>query len=389
MKIKNSVTVLLIAIILTSCVPLSTPIPMAIITLTSTAPSTPSPTKTSTPDPRILINSDSETYFVTERLLYSENTKTLNIDPIKVRITQSPSIETLVGDILWYMDDATGTRFIWNNHLLAWVPEFTTSKNYKNPEESPVVPLEAYYDGSNIGDSKYTPSSVALSDALYIAEHPELIAPDASYPYYRVTLFGNDKAMIGYQIGLTGPNQYLLINENRTKLLNTQPLPFSIYGIQQTRDEEGYIIYIAKKANWNPTNVNPYEILVTNMGFDKSAYDEWFQYPLILRYFANDPKVTGGELVPLFPSPDGQFQETNPNLFYYEKQPANPHVASLLSAHAIEIFEPYVRKDILRLYPQINKPFDADTNPGSYLIGYLPPQLSNMIHYTGVQQFYV
>jgi hypothetical protein len=321
--------------------------------------------------------------------MYSEIVKNLVIDPTMAQVAESPAIESLVGKILWYKDNAPNTRYIWNEHMAAWIPVFGISTDFRTPEASPTVPFDAYYDGSAMGVLEYIPSSSTLSDALYVAEHPGLIAPNASYPYYRVTLFGNDKAMIGYQIVLTGPNQYLLIDENTTQLSNKQPLPFNLYGIQQTKDKGGHIIYVMKKANWNPTNVNSPEILVTNMGFDKSAYDEWFQYPLILRYIANDSKVTGGELSPLFLSPDGQFQETNPDLFYFETQPANPHLASLLSADAIRMFDLSVQADILSLYPQINKPFNADTNPGSYLIGSLPSELSNMILYTGVHQFYV
>ena len=386
MKINYVVTGLLVAVILVSCVPPSTPPPTAIFRVTSIATSSLPPTKTSTPDPRITINSDSETYFVTERLLYSENTKTLNIDPIKVRVTQSPSIETLVGEILWYMDNSTGTRFIWNNRLSAWVPEFTTSKNYKNPEESPVVPLEAYYDGSKIGDSEYVPSSVALSDALYIAEHPELIAPDASYPYYRISLSVNKVGPNGYIIALTGPNQYLLTEQNTTKISRKNNKPFVYFGMQQTTDQMGNTIYIIKRASWNPTDENPNGIVAMNMGFDKDRYEAKIQYPLIFKFLDGEAHPPG-ELIPVFPY-NYDTNQFSPNTFSYSNDEPNPNVAALLNTNLISMFEDATQHQIKGLIKGYNKPFDAQTNPGSYLIPSLPPELSNMILFTSTQSWY-
>jgi hypothetical protein len=346
----------------------ATPIVMA---STAEAPTPQEPT--AVPDSRVALTVGAETFRVTTDVLYSEAVTNVNIDPTKAQ---------KIGEVLVHTD-ASG-RLLWNEHMQAWVPEFGTSMDYKSPETAPVVPFEAYYDGSKPGDAEYVPSSAALSDMLYVAEHPNLIASDASYPYYRVTLFGNDKARIGYEIGLTGPNQYLL-NENKTDTSRTLNRPFAYFGVQQTQDASGDVIYIIKKANWNPDG--EIKIITTNHGFDQAAYNEWFQYPLILKYLTNTPSMTG-ELVPLFLSPDGQFQETNPNLFYYETDPANPNVASLVSADAITMFSPGDQADILSLYPQINKPFDATTNPGSYLIDSLPPEMSNMILVTGVHQFH-
>ncbi len=328
-------------------------------------------------DARLELTVGAETFRVTTDVLYSEAVTNVNIDPAKAQ---------MIGDVLVYTD-VTG-RLLWNEHMQAWVPEFGTSMDYKTPEASPIVPFDAYYDGSKPDAITYIPSSAALSDMLYIAEHPDVIPSDASYPYYRVALFGNDKARIGYEIVLTGPNQYLITGENKTEVSNKKPLPFTYLGVQQTKDNNGNVIYVIKKANWNPTPTNEQNILVTNMGFDKSAYDQWFKYPLIMRYIAADSSVTGGELVPLFLSPNGQFQETNPNLFYLETQPANPHVAALVSKDLTGIFSQEVQNSIGLLYPQINKPFDEKTNPGSYLVGVLPSGLTNMIHYTGVQTFY-
>lgn len=346
------------------------------ITVASTVEA-PTHASTDVPDSRVALTVGAETFRVTTDVRYSESITDVNIDPAKAQ---------KIGEVLVYTDAAG--RLLWNEHLQAWVPEFGTSMDYKTPETAPVVPFDAYYDGSKPDASTYIPSSAALSDMLYIAEHPDLISPDASYPYYRVALFGNDKARIGYEIVLTGPNQYLISNENKTEVTNKKPLPFNYFGVQQTKDKDGNIIYVIKKANWNPMPTNERNILVTNMGFDKSAYDEWFKYPLIMRYIEADSSVTGGELVPLFLSPDGQFQETNPNLFYLETQPANPHVAALVSKDLTDIFSQEVQTSIDLLYPQINKPFDEKTNPGSYLIGVLPSGLTNMIHYTGVQTFY-
>lgn len=386
MKIRKIITVFLLPIILASCVPPSTPSPTAIITPTSTATSTPSPTKTSTPDPRISISFNSETFFVTDRLQYSENANTLNIDPLKVRVIQSPSIESHIGEILWYMDETTGARFIWNSNLLAWVPEFKTSMDYKNPEASPVVPLEAYYDGSNVGDPEYAPSSVALSDALYAAEHPELIASDATYPYYRATLAWSNETVIGYEIALTGPNQYLITDENKTDVARVLNRPFAYFGVQQTKNKDGSIIYIIKKANWNPTQLNEDEILTFNMGFDKSRYEEWFKYQLILDK-VTDPHTTG-ELSPVFPYEFGVYH-FNKDSFYVERQGHNPSVASLLDTSMINMFEPEIRQRIIDLYNGVGRQFDPNTNRMSILIGSLPLDLSNMILYTSVHQFYI
>lgn len=385
MNIKTFFLIVLVVILLTSCAPADSPT-TTISTLVTTATKTPSPTETSTPDPRISINFNSETYFVTDKLMYSGNTYTLNIDPLKVRITQSPSIESLVGEILWYTDDKVGTRFIWNDHLSAWVPEFTTSMDYKKPEESPAVPFEAYYDGSRISDPEYAPSSVALSDMLYVAEHPSMIAADASYPYYRVSLSVNKSGPNGYIIALTGPNQYLLTEQNTTKILRNQNKPFAYFGMQQTTDQKGNTIYIIKRASWNPTTENPNGIVTMNMGFDKDQYEAQIQYPLIFKFLDGESHPPG-ELIPVFPY-NYDTNQFSPNTFSYSNDEPNPNVAALLNTSMISMFEDATQHQIKGLIKGYNKPFDAETNPGSYLIPSLPPELSNMILFTSTQSWF-
>lgn len=363
--------------------PLSTPTPTASVTLTSTATSTPSPTRTSTPDPRISINFDSETYYVTDRLLYSENITTLDFDPTKVRTTQSPSIDSLDGKLLWYMDDTIGKRFIWNHYLSAWVPEFETNMDYAHPELSPSVPLKAFYDGSKPKDTKYIPSSVALSDMLYVAEHPGMIATDASYPYYRVSLSVNKAGPNGYIIALTGPNQYLLTEQNTTKISRNKNRPFAYFGMQQTTDQRGNTIYIIKRASWNPTTENPNGIVTMSMGFDKDRYEERIQYPLIFKFLDGE----AGELIPVFPYNYGTNQ-FSPNTFSYGYDKPNPNVAALINTNMISMFEDTTQRQIIGLANGHGVPFDAQTNPGSYLIPSLPPELSNMILFTSTQSWF-
>ncbi len=334
----------------------------------------------------ITVEIGGETVTVNTTVKHSETTKKLDVDPTKVQVTES---DPDIGKIYWYRDEANdNARYIWNEHIQAWTPEFGTSMEYAQPELSPYVSIDAYYDGSKVGDPIFIPSSVTLSDALYLIEHPDLIKEEsAGYPYYRVTLFGNNKYRVGYELVLTGPNQYLLADENKTDVSRSLDRPFAYFGVQQTKDTSGNIIYVIKKANWNPTEANPEQILTTNMGFDKAAYEEWFKYSLILTYLSNSTSMTG-ELVPIFPSPAGQYQADNANSFFYETQPPSPHVAGLQSVDAIQMFDPTTQALINLLYPQINKPFDAKTNPGSYLIGALPNELSNMILSTAVHQFY-
>lgn len=343
------------------------------ITVASTVEA-PTHESTDVPDSRIALTVGAETFRVTTDVLYSEAVTNVNIDPTKVQ---------KIGEVLVYTDATE--RLLWNEHMQAWVPEFGTNMDYAHPELSPSVPLEAYYDGSKPGDAMYIPSSVALSDALYVAEHPSLIASDATHPYYRVALAVDETGPNGYYITLTGPNQYLLTDQNTTYISRKENKPFAYFGMQQTSDENGNIIYIVKRASWNPTAEDPNGIVTMNMGFDKGQYEGWIRYPLIFKFLDVDAHPPG-ELLPVFPYEYNSYR-FSPDSFSYSTDKPNPNVAALLNTDMIAMFEPGEQQNIKNLINGYNIPFDAKTNPGSYLLSSLPPELSNMILYTGVQSW--
>lgn len=324
---------------------------------------------TATPDGRVQITVGSESISVTRDVKYRDGQTSVDIDPLKVQV---------VGDLLVYTTDAG--RLIWNENKAAWTPEFSTSMDYAHPELSPSVPFEAFYDGSKPGDAVYIPSSVALSDALYVSEHPELIADNATYPHYRAALTWSDETVVGYQIVLTGPNQYLLPKDVTTQIDRNTPKPFVYFGMQQTRDRSNNVIYVIKKANWNPTEASPNAVLTTNMGFDKARFEAMIQYDAIFERLSNNVNMSG-EIVPNFPYNFGVYRFDN-DTFYASRQGKNPNVASLLSTEMLSMFDIAVQQAILDLYNGVGKPVDAATNPGSTLIGSLPDDFTNMIHFS-------
>lgn len=368
---------------------LSTFILTACTTTTSTPTSTLSPTATplssltplpalsvtATLDSKIQLVVRGETFTVTRDVKYRDGQTAVDIDPSKAQ---------KIGELLVY-SDASG-RLIWNEHMAAWTPEFGTNMDYSRPELSPYVPLDAFYDGSKPGDATFVPSSVALSDRLYLAEHPEIIAADATFPYYRITLAWSDQTVVGYEIALTGPNQYLLTDEPKTDTSRNVNRSFAYFGLQQTLDRNNNIIYGIKKANLNPTPTEPDAILATTQGFDEATYDEWFQYAIIYKYLTNTPSMTG-EITPMFPLELGVYR-FDKNTFFSEGQPVNPNVASLLNTEMIAMFDADTQQEIIDLYNGVGKQFDATTNRMSISLDSLPPDLSNMILYTTVHQFY-
>lgn len=343
------------------------------IVLASTT-ATPEAAATAIPDSRVELAVGGEAFRVTTDVLYADGIANIDIDPAKAQ---------KIGELLVYTTD-TG-RLIWNENMAAWTPEFQASMDYTHPELSPSVPFEAYYDGSKPGDAVYVPSSIALSDQLYVAEHPNLIAPDASRPAYRVTLAWSDSTVVGYELTLRGPNSYLLSPGEVTVIDRTINKPFAYFGVQQTVDKNNNTIYVIKKANLNPTPENTNAILTTNQGFDQAKYNEWFQYPLILKYLTNDSTMTG-ELNPMFPYEFGTYR-FDVNTFLTEGQGPNPHVARLLNTGMISMFDAETQQEIKDLYNGVGKQFDVNTNPMSFGIDGLPLELSNMILFTSVQQF--
>lgn len=342
------------------------PIVMASVT------STPETAPTAIPDSRVELVVGAETFRVTTDVLYSEAVTNVNIDPSKVQ---------KIGDLLVYADSFG--RLIWNENNAAWTPEFTASMDFAHPELAPSVPFEAYYDGSKPGDTVYIPSSVALSDQLYVTEHPNLIAADASYPRYRVTLAWSDTTVVGYEITLRGPNSYLLPPDEVTQINRQVNKPFAYFGVQQTQDPSGDTIYVIKKANANPGG--EISVLATNQGFDKAIYDLLITYPRFSNEITNKPSMTH-ELNPMFPYDFGTYR-FNKNTFYADTQGANTNVAETLNTGMISMFDATTQQEIKDLYNGVGIQFDVNTNPMSFGLDSLPSDLTNMILYTTFVQF--
>jgi hypothetical protein len=218
--------------------------------------------------------------------------------------------------------DNRGHRVFWNKEKLCWVPEFGMSAIDKHPEAAPYVPLLAYYDGS-----------AHYSTAVYIAEHPGLIDPEASYPYYVASVRWTPGSIGGifFRVGVIGDGFNIFPNE--TKISYKVNKPYAYLGIQQTTDESGSIIYVIVKDSWNPTEANRDQSLPIYLGLDKTSYEEFAQYPLLF-LFTSNKKDMPGEIMPIFPASTMK----DVSRLSDENNPANPHVASLQNADVIKLF---------------------------------------------------
>lgn len=342
---------------------------------------TPVPPSTKVPEPTatasgIAVETGGETIMMTTKVIYGEVTN-LNFNPEKVQTTVTADGQK----VRWYRDETTNSRYVWNPELNSWTPEFTTSLDYAHPETSPKVAKPAYDDGSKPGEP-YFPSSVTLSDMLHLAEHPDLISKAASHPYYKVNV-NWDSTGAYYSISIVRDGRGGFTGPEETRLSYKIPKSFAYFGLQQTTDDSGNIIYVVKKANWNPTTENPNGILPTNQGFDKATYERRIQYPITSKALSNATDMSG-EWVPVFPSPPGTFG-FNPATFSFRGESTNPFVAKLQNPSTINIFDE--RQFIINIFNAINsdnQPVAGPRNPNSVALKSLPLQLSNMILYTGL-----
>lgn len=307
-----------------------------------------------------------ETFTVTRDVKYRDGQTAVDIDPSKAQ---------KIGDLLVY-SDAAG-RLIWNEHLASWTPEFGTSLDYMNSESAPMVPFDAYYDGSKPDDSVYIPSSATLSDRLYFAEHPGIISVDSPHPHYKV----NMENTFGYMISIYPVNEASFPPSELTQVKFKEPKSFEYFGIQQTEDLSGNKIIVIKKANSNPDATDPNNTIhTTNMGMDKFIYDQAVEHPLMFK-FLTDSREAVGQMMPMFLPPPGN--SVRPESDFREVGTLeSPAVFALQSQDDINIFPQEVQNLILAMYPRAGENFDATTNPKSINLTELPPGLSNMILYT-------
>jgi len=337
--------------------------PIVLASTTATPETAPA---TAIPDSRVDLAVGGETFRVTTDVLYTEAATNLNIDPSKAQ---------KIGEQLVYVTDFG--RLIWNEHMAAWTPEFPTSMDYEHSDTAPVVPFDAYYDGSPPDAAVYIPSSVTLSDRLYFAEHPGVIAPDAAHPHYKV----NMENTFGYMVSIYPVNDASFPPSELTQVTFRGPKPFEYFGIQQTEDSSGRKIVVIKKANWNPDAADPSNtILPTNMGMDKFIYDQAVEYPLMFKYLT-DSREAVGQMMPFFLPPSGS--SVRPEADFREVGSLeSPAVFALQSQNDISVFPQEVQSAILAMYPRAGENFEATTNPKSINLAEFPSGLSNMILYT-------
>lgn len=296
---------------------------------------------------------------------YVENNADFSVSPETIK--HVTTTDTALKDIL-SGTDSQGNRVFWNKEKGYWVQEFGMGAIDKTPSDSPFVPLDAYYDGS----SHY-------SAAIYIAEHPNLIAGDAAHPYF--------KAIIRYTPSdVSRSIFYICIAQEdipshqpgKTDISYKINKPFAYLGLQQTKDHSGQVIYVMAKDSWNPTDEHPDQTLPTFLGFDKATYEDWAQYPTIFNITSNKTDM-GGEVVPIFPSPE----LTDINALRYENQDLSPNVAHLQNQQAINLFAESA--DIQAIFDQIAKGETLTTSTNFASLSALPPELSNMLLLAGVR----
>ena len=302
---------------------------------------------------------------------YVENNADFSIAPetIKHVMTTDASFK----DVIMGTDNQ-GHRVFWNEQKGYWTPEFTMSEDFTNPESAPYVPLEAYFDGS-----------AHYSAAVYIVEHPGLIAADASHPYYKINGAFSSKGAIGYEISLMGMAQESMPGESSTPISYKTAKPFYYMGIQQTKDSSGAVIYVVDKDNWNPTTEKPDQTTPTFHGFDEKAYRELIQYERFKALISNKVNMPG-ELVPVLPVPPGRYLYS-PDEFIYNTDASNPHVAALADQDFFSMLPADVQAQINNMLDKAGAPFDSVTNPRHVVLNELPPELSNLLLYTGLREW--
>lgn len=231
----------------------------------------------------------------------------------------------------------------------------------KHPEAAPYVPIEAYYDGS-----------VHYSTAVYIAEHPGVIDPKASYPYYKASVkwVPYSKGYIFFTFGVIADGFGIFPNE--TDISYKVSKPYAYLGLQRTADQSSNVIYIIVKDSWNPTDANHDQTLPVYLGFDQASYESWMQYTVLLDFTSNAINMPG-ELIPVIPASTMKDVST----LNYGNQPASPHVASLQNADVINLFPEHNKIQALINKITNGEVLTAATN--NVALASLPAGLSDMI----------
>lgn len=383
MKVISIRIVLVVTVLLTSCTQATPIVPIETATPLSTAtpiPSTNTPLPTPVQlnvEPDVLqllkdqdaLNPDGSVRTANK---YFENAVGFAVVPESIQHIQTT--DATLKDVLSGTDNQ-GIRVFWNKEKLYWIPEFSMSQDYLLSENVPYVPLDAYFDGST-----------HYSAAVYIAEHPGLIANDASYPYYKINVAANRTGVIGFEISIIGMAEASVPGEPSTKISYKTPKPFYYLGLQQTKDNLGAVIYVVVKGNWNPTTENPDRTTPTFQAFDEAVYRKSIEGVFFKMLLSNKFDMPG-ELVPVFPAPSGRYVAPA-NEFSYNIDLNNPHVAALMNQDLFSLLPSEIQAKINHMLDQAGAPFDAVTNPRHVVLKELPPELSNMLLYTGLRAWY-
>ncbi len=304
---------------------------------------------------------------ISTKLIHSEGGKEVTIVAETIQVTEST--DSSVTKIITGKDSGDN-RYIWNQEAKGWVTDLVLSQDWSHPETAPFLELSGFKDGS-----------ANLIVALYGSEHPGLISPHAPHPYYKVNAADNsDGSVSSYEISLFRSNQYLFKDQEETQSpLHKDALPFAEAGLIRTQSS-GADIYTIATINANPAPEDANQTTNTFKGFDKSVYDDLNTYnkKINMDGFVNDHPL---EFVIVLPDPIRPF---NPDKFNWGTQQPNPAVAKLLSPNLISIFTPDDQRLIKEMMAKFYDPFDINNNPSSAAIAELPPKLSHMIVFTGL-----
>ncbi len=173
-------------------------------------------------------------------LLHSETAKDVTIVPESIAVTAST--DTSVTEIITGKD-ASGQRYIWNGDAGGWVTDFTVDTDYTKPAEAPFLERSGFTDGS-----------ANLIVALYNAEHPEIISPNAIMPYYKLRINGQ-QPNTWYILSLYQDNQYLYKDEQETvQPFKKSEAPYGFAGLLRSADSQGREIDVICQVKRNPKN---------------------------------------------------------------------------------------------------------------------------------------
>lgn len=312
------------------------------------------------------------------KLTHGESAKQVDIQTESIKTTHSE--DSSVTDIITGTD-AVGNRYIWNTEISSWVPEFQLSQDYTHPENATYVEYSAFKDGS-----------MNLSAALYVAEHPELLSDNPTHPYYKINVFLNP-AFGGfyYQISLFRAEPYRFTDPEETAFpLQKDTIPFTPLGLVYSKDTQGNVFEVIAQNYSNPSLDNPERLTNVFFGIDQPTYTKYSTDKADngLSTIENIVLHYTSELSPMFPPPTGHYWY-DPAQFRLATQETNPVVANLQSPNLIKIFTPEEQKLITDIFVLWEAGTAPDAQHSSVAIGELPPELSDMVVFTGFQGWFM